>query len=162
MGVPWGIFYSSKRSNISPMPCLASLNGLYLRSMKDDGIAKRKERVYTMKKPSQRTIAMLTYIRDNPGCRPGDIVSGSKVYASSEAQIDGDAVSARQCHVDCLSVGSMCGLCVRAGLLRREDKPRRFWLSDKGVAYVQGFSDPTKPTNQAFWRDHGKKPLLRE
>jgi hypothetical protein len=96
-----------------------------------------------MKRLGDRALLMMRYIRQCPGCRPRDIAVWSGVYGSW------DITDARLRRTLFLAVGSMSGLLAKAGLVRREENPRRLWITTKGLSAVAGASATARRRNEA-------------
>jgi hypothetical protein len=71
---------------------------------------------------------VLGYIGRCPDCRPRDIALWAGAYGPW------DVADPRQRRLRCLAAGSFCGLMVKAGLVRREEKPTRLWVTEKGLS----------------------------
>ena len=81
-----------------------------------------------MERPGERSLLMLAYVREHPGCRPQCLALLSGAYGTR------DADDPRQRRVLSLAAGSLCGLMVKAGLARREENPTRLWITTKGLS----------------------------
>jgi len=91
------------------------------------------------KRMGERALRMMRYIIQCPGCRPRDIALWSGVYGSW------DIADARQRRTLFLAVGSLCGLLACSGLVRREENPRRLWITQKGLSAVADDQRQRKP-----------------
>ena len=89
-------------------------------------MAKEKRAVH-MKKLSDGARELLEFIRDNPGCSPSDVLAYGQSLSRGNTELDSHARRSRL-----LAVGSQAGLLTLAGMVRREDDPRRFWITKKG------------------------------